>query len=260
MARVQLQLALVPLLFAAACGGSGAESDSSALLNGSQSEHKANNLCGTPDAPLRIMPLGDSITESAAGHSSYRKPLFDMLVNSGCAVDFVGSRHGVSDGKSDGREVAPPDTDFDQDHEGHWGYRTDEVLEFLVQWAADAAPDVVLVHLGSNDIFQHQSVESTLNELKQVVEVLRSANPEVQILLAQLIPSSRSSETIEVFNSQLPALAKSLDTALSRVEVVDQHSEFYISSDTFDHIHPNGSGELKMAGRWFNALMELLYS
>ena len=62
----------------------------------------------------RIMPLGDSITESATGQSSYRYYLWHLALDRGYKVDFVGSQHGVLGGP-------PKFDDFDMDHEGHWG-------------------------------------------------------------------------------------------------------------------------------------------
>src|SRR4051794_32872398 len=45
--------------------------------------------------PLRIMPLGDSITwgGGAPGHDSYRTDLYNRLATAGLDVDFVGSQH-----------------------------------------------------------------------------------------------------------------------------------------------------------------------
>ena len=250
-----------------ACGGGGgnsvtdtlSSSDRTIILSDENSElHKSE--CGTVEKPLRIMPLGDSITESTVGHSSYRKHLYDLLTKNGCVVDFVGSRHGVSDGVVHSRERLLQTTDFDQDHEGHWGFRADQILLYISEWAHKNVPDLALVHLGTNDIFQSQSVDSTLAEMEEVINELRLANPKVRILLAQIIPSSRARNEIESFNKRIPELANSLSTAESPVRVVDQFHEFFVSSDTFDNIHPNDSGELKMASRWFNAIMEIWFA
>jgi len=61
---------------------------------------------------------------------------------------------------------------FDQDHEGHWGWRTDEILNgrlaagSLTEWLDYYTPDVVLIHLGTNDVYQNQSTTSTVEEVK----------------------------------------------------------------------------------------------
>src|SRR5262245_54038543 len=73
-----------------------------------------------PAAPVRIMPLGDSITQADASHDSYRRPLWKSLQSGGYLVDFVGS-------SSMNHMGGPPVRDFDADHEGHWGWRADEI-------------------------------------------------------------------------------------------------------------------------------------
>ena len=52
-------------------------------------------------------------------------------------------------------------SDFDINHEGHWGWRADEVLAKIDGWAEQTTPDIVLVHLGSNDILQKQKNKVT---------------------------------------------------------------------------------------------------
>ena len=111
------------------------------------------------------MPLGDSITESNMGQHSYRYYLWHMLINDGYQVNFVGSRHGVGNGP-------PANADFDMDHEGHAGWRADEILNHIQAWATAASPDVVLLHIGTNDVCQRHSVGSTVND--RVTEVAAS--------------------------------------------------------------------------------------
>src|SRR3954469_10677067 len=94
---------------------------------------------------VKIMPLGDSITESFWDHASYRFFLYNQLVNAGYDVDFVGSMTGVNAGD-------PLYSNFDQNHEGHSGFRADEIQNNIVNWANQNKPDVVLLHIGSNDI------------------------------------------------------------------------------------------------------------
>jgi len=79
---------------------------------------------------VRVMPLGDSITESQTGFASYRYWLWHQLQDFGFCVDFVGSQSGVNG--------TPKFPDFDQDHEGHTGWRTDQVLAQVGGWATSA--------------------------------------------------------------------------------------------------------------------------
>ena len=199
--------------------------------------------------PITVMPLGDSITQGSAQQNSYRRALWQLIQANTYNVDFVGSLN-------TNFSSPPPNPDFDLDHEGHWGLRADEVLALLPTAAATYQPQIALIHLGTNDIFQGQSVASTINELSQIIDVLRGARPDVVILLAQIIPNQYSD--VVPFNNALPALAAQKTTAQSPVLLVDQFTGFNLVADTYDGVHPNNTGESKLATHWFIALQPYL--
>ena len=202
------------------------------------------------NAIVKIMPLGDSITESTTGLNSYRYYLWHLLVDHGYHVDFVGSMHGVGGGP-------PANPDFDMDHEGHSGWRADEILGHIEDWAKTTSPDVVLLHMGTNDLWQGQSVASTVTDIADMIDVLRSVNPHIRILLAQLIPMSVD-HGIPALNAQLPALAAGKNQPESPIVLVDQYSGFDPATMTYDGTHPNNVGDSRMADRWFEQLKPLL--
>ena len=116
---------------------------------------------------LRIMPLGDSITEGSGAGSTggYRGPLWTKLVTEDHDnVDYVGSN------------TTNPDTTngMDRDHEGHGGWRIDGtyggngIFEKLPEWFSSIeSPDVILLHLGMND-----SGADTLNTMARTTALL----------------------------------------------------------------------------------------
>ena len=196
----------------------------------------------------RIMPLGDSITQADADHDSYRRSLWKRLTASGARVDFVGSQRRHHRGE-------PPNTDFDMDHEGHWGWRVDEVLERIDGWTENAQPDVVLIHLGTNDLIQRQAVAGTLEELSALVDALRASHPKIRIVMAQIIPTTTASinKRIEALNARIPSLAAS-----KSIHLVDQFTDFDAFDLTYDGVHPNEFGEARMTERWLDSLLPLL--
>jgi len=199
-----------------------------------------------------IMPLGDSITESSKDLPSYRFYLWHLALARGYRIDFVGSRHGVANGP-------PASPDFDTDHEGHSGWRADEILDHIHSWAAEASPDVVLIHLGHNDLCQGQSIASTAADIGGIIDELRNVNPSVRILLAEVIASSSTCHAgIPALNAQLSRLAADKRRADSPVVLVDQYTGFDPSTMTYDGTHPLASGESRMADRWFEQLAPLL--
>ena len=200
-------------------------------------------------AATRIMPLGDSITEAFTGHASYRYWLWKNLQQSNYDVDFIGGQSGVANGP-------PLFSDFDQDHEGHSGWRADQIRDSAVAWATANRPDVVLLHAGTNDLLQSQSVNSTSTEIGQIIDRLRTVNANVTVLLARIIPASNIN--VQQLNNSIGNLATSKNTAQSRVIAVDQYTGFSVTSDLYDGIHPNQSGEQKMSGKWYTAMTGVL--
>jgi len=202
----------------------------------------------------RIMPIGDSITEASGSRDSYRRPLWHLLKDAGVDIDFVGSRSGNRDG-----EV--PNPDFDTDHEGHWGWKADRFLnnDNIANWSGTYRPDVILIHLGTNDIFGGQSVSSTIDEIGRIIDIVRDVNPRVMVLIATIIPTSDPSRpSLLPFNQAIPDLVRLKDQPNSPVLLVDQYSGFDAEVDTYDGVHPDLSGEGKMAQKWFDALRILI--
>ncbi|MBK8905312.1 MAG: hypothetical protein IPM53_29285 [Anaerolineaceae bacterium] len=225
--------------------------------------------------PITILPLGDSITQgenqSRNKYNSYRRALWQMLQTNGYTnVDFVGSWDVAYPNQP------PPNPDFDMDHEGHWGWYAEEMINGcdgcpvnsgsgkLADWLQGYTPDIVLLHVGSNDLKDPGSdaavVAQTINEIGQIIDILRIDNPDVTILLAQLIPSTHPlrAQRVPLLNAEIPALAASKTQPNSPVMVVDHFSDFSATADTYDGTHPNVAGEQKMAQSWFDALEPLL--
>ncbi|MES2476831.1 MAG: hypothetical protein V4640_13695 [Verrucomicrobiota bacterium] len=75
------------------------------------------------------MPIGDSITSGykSTTNNGYRGALYDSLIAGGHQTDFVGA---VRDG-----------TTFDPDHEGHSGYRIEQVATLLTGALSNYQPN-----------------------------------------------------------------------------------------------------------------------
>ncbi len=206
-------------------------------------------VAGAETVPLRIMPLGDSITEGVDGYASYRRQLWKALEARGQAADFVGSVTGSRD--------ASPYTDFDQHHEGHPGWLADEVLAWAGAWTAAAKPQIVLLHIGTNDLSHLQTVESTVQEISSIIDAIRGSSPTAHVALAKIIPSNFHVAETQQLNAGIGLLASQKDTPSSRVLVVDQWTGFDAVTDTYDGLHPNAAGEQKMAAKWDAAIATL---
>ncbi|XAL98750.1 PKD domain-containing protein [Phycisphaeraceae bacterium D3-23] len=202
---------------------------------------------------ISILPLGDSITASSGSNFSYRYYLWERLVNDGVDFDFVGNED--TNRGSTPNWPSVNGQSFDRDHEGHSGHRVDRINDKLPGFLSHYTPDIALVHLGTNDIIQGQSASSTADELRTTIALLRQDNPDVTILLSQIIPLDRThGERVDELNALLPGIVNDLSTGQSQIVLVDQNTGFDVDDDTYDGIHPDRSGEELMALRFYEAL------
>ncbi len=63
---------------------------------------------------------------------------------------------------------------------------------------------------------------------------------------------------IQNLNNAIPAWAQGLNQTESPIWVVDQYTGFNGGSDLRDGVHPNQSGDTKMANIWYPALINAL--
>src|ERR1044071_9308487 len=89
-----------------------------------------------------VMPLGDSITEGTQVPGGYRIGLWQRLSAAGYRVDFVGSQFNGPAGLGD------------HDHEGHPGWRIDQIDASITGWLRTAGPRTVLLHVVGADVQQ----------------------------------------------------------------------------------------------------------
>ena len=126
------------------------------------------------------MPLGDSITDGVgvSGGGGYRVGLWQRLAQNGYTTDFVGSGYNG------------PASLGDHDHEGHSGWRIDQVDANIVNWVRTYQPRTVLLHIGTNDISQNRDLANAPARLAAVVDKITSTSPQTDVFVATLIPVS----------------------------------------------------------------------
>ncbi len=210
---------------------------------------------------IKILPLGDSITCASKYKVSYRYPLWKQLIDAGKQVKFIGSQTKKGNG---GREWnSYKNSAFPASNEGHSGWRADQILNGLENgekglndWLLNYKPDIALIHLGTNDLYQKQSPESTRDDIHNIIKKLRSKNHKIKIILAEIIPLRKNAKVAQL-NQLIAALAKEISQPNSPVISTDMYTGFNLETDMQkDKIHPNANGEIKMAQHWFNALLD----
>lgn len=221
-----------------------------------------------------ILCLGNSITNGTSKYNSYRRELWKQLNAGNYNFDFIGSwdKHHM------GGDV--PDPDFDMDHDGHSGWRFDDIFNppswdsargNINEWLKLYRPDIVLLELGTNDVFQCRTVNDMINDLRRLISLFREKNKSVKIFLAQIPPlgkqwaqqklcgdSTGYDQAIRNLNNAFVDFAEKNSLKNSPVIPVDQYHGINTDTEMYDDIHPNEVGEKKMAEKWFNAIKKYL--
>ncbi len=222
---------------------------------------------GVANAQTRIMLVGDSITQGGQQHVSYRYTLWFDLQNAGFDVDFVGQRDFTNSGDQNLAWYPEYFTTFDRDHEGYWGWRTDQIDGIITNATTSAQPDIVLIHLGTNDIGQMGAtgVTNADSNLRSIIDQIRAVRPDATLLLAQVIPIGPGSsyfnnaDQVDPLNEVIADVASDMNTNGSPIFLVDQNTNYDLGTMMqADGIHPNTTGEDQMASVWCTALSPLL--
>src|SRR6185503_13299930 len=161
--------------------------------------------------PVRIMPLGDSITGSPG---CWRALLWNRLQSTGFTnIDFVGTL------PPQGCGVA-----HDGDNEGHGGILATNMANQnqLPPWLSATTPDVVIMHLGTNDVWSNIAPATILAAFSKLVDQMRASNPSMKILVAQIIPMNPSNcaecgQRVVALNQAIPGWAAGKTTTASPI-------------------------------------------
>lgn len=191
---------------------------------------------------VTVMPLGASITHGYGSRDGdgYRARLHDRLTREArLRVDFVGSQRS---GKL-----------RDADHEGHPGWRIDQIAARADGWLATYRPDAVVVHLGTNDMIQGYRVADAPERLAALCDRIVAAGPGVTVYVSSLVASSDPvvDKRIDDFNARLPGLL----TGRPGVVFVDQHAAMD-RRDLTDNVHPTDAGYRAIADAWYAAMTD----
>ncbi len=189
------------------------------------------------------MPLGDSITDGFNVPGGYRVNLWQRLATGGYTVDFVGSGFNG------------PTALGDHDHEGHSGWRIDQIDANIVGWLQTYTPRTILLHIGTNDMNQNYNIATAPARLSALIDKIRANAPAVELFVAQITPESDATlaSRVQAFNAAIPGIVAGRDRL---THLVDMYSAI-TTADLADGVHPNATGYDKMAARWFTALQSV---
>lgn len=242
--------------------------------------------------PVRIMPLGDSVTLGNSPPRSYRGFLQGHLHTAGYDFDFVGSYGNIIPPGGEAVWFGPDDSQrtyvgpLDIDFEGHGGFQAgqpqsvvgypDHMLAQMIPTDLPRfAPDVVLVHIGTNDYLggftRHgpwhgpggpgdRPIEFAARNVIDLIDAITVLRPEAVVLVAPI--GKAGLNDIQTALSQISTLVRNAVELRARqgspVAFVADLYEQIGPGDLADIVHPTDAGYAKMADAWFRALVPVL--
>jgi lysophospholipase L1-like esterase len=205
-------------------------------------------------AGLRIMPAGDSLTRGTAGltrdSGGYRGALWARLA--GRRVDFVGA-------------VRSGPFAIDRDNESWDGITVDELATRLLADLPVQAPDVVLLHVGTNDVIEGASPDLIAGRLAALIDAAAVKAPRTRWLVALLVPVRGGNafrvqpDSIAAANARIRAAVADRAGRGLPVRLVEMQRVGLDSADfARDGLHLSERGYAEMADAWLEALRPLL--
>jgi len=221
--------------------------------------------------PCKVLPLGDSITWGISYGGGYRIKLFAHAAKDTKKMTFVGYDVANPPSSSVVSALGAAMSMWAPNHEGHSGWTIQQDDELVLgtskqnndsvnytgkKVVADLKPNIVLVHLGTNDF--RGDIAGAPNRLGLLIDHVVADAPDALVVVANVIPYPGGGGAVKTFNDAVPGVVKPRADAGKHVIFLDMFSAL-TSSDLSDGVHPNEGGYEKMAVAWYGAIKQYLH-
>jgi lysophospholipase L1-like esterase len=228
----------------------------------------------SPANPLKVMAVGDSITDDCVFNGAWRLYLQPLLETNSYAFTFVGRQTSVPVGNFTktmheaycGAVIAPPGI-----YAAHGYVATNSYLERIVADAlTNITPDLVLVLIGVNDIGHGRDPWLTAtNDMSNLLGLIFSNAPNASVIIAKVTSIAKASDisglnysfylaNVPIYNASLQALVNQRRAAGQNVFLADMFSGVNTSTMLLsDGLHPNASGLQAIAQEWLTRIQSI---
>lgn len=222
--------------------------------------------------PLRILPMGDSITEgcdadiSPQDYEGYRYKLWKSLNQAGLRFVYVGSIAG--------NRISEEGLFRNEGHGGWTIDGTNGIANITDRVMTKYDPDMILLQIGTNDCYfaagTYGSNMSSLGTISDKLEnllkkIFRKKPTGCTVFLAQITPDMqgdvRNNWNI-AYNGSMPGMVSRLSSSGKSILLVDNYSPLMALGKSLnyglskDSLHPCGTGYTEMAKTWSAAILK----
>lgn len=204
-------------------------------------------------SPCVVLPLGDSITHgfNSSDDAGYRSALFKLAVAASQKVTFIGS---LSNGPS-----SVSGQTFPKNHEGHDGITVTGITDYVPpKKAFTTVPDIVLLHIGTNDMTSNANATTTANQLDTLVTNIVQAAPDALVVVAKIVPLGYSNTNYDQYIAKIPDVVKAHAAKNEHVVMVDMSTLPGSDIRGNGNVHPTDKGYADMADLWYGVIESYL--
>lgn len=229
----------------------------------------------SPANPIKIMAVGDSITDDCVFNGAWRQYLQPLLETNGYPFVFVGRQNSSPAGSFTktghegfcGAVIAAPGVMSSAVH-GYAG--SDVYLQKIVGDAlTNAIPDLVLLLIGVNDIGRGRDpFQVATNDMPDLLDTIFASAPNANVILAKVTSLRNASisglnyaayaTNIYIYNAVLEAMVNQRRALGQNVFLADMFSA--VDPNTMynsDHVHPNAAGLQAIAQEWLTRIQTI---
>ena len=225
--------------------------------------------CPTDGGVCKVLPLGDSITwgytaGNPNGDGGYRVELFADATSNQKHLTFVGSL-------SNGPTTTDAGIPFPKNNEGRSGWTiaqiqgiatTSQMVTVSGQSYAGALrdmPHIVLLHIGTNDMYSASQAAGSDTRLGALVDEILTALPDSLLAVSSIIPIPYATATVATYNAAVPGIVKQRAAQGKHVIYVEMFTGFPSGGLGSDNLHPNYNvGYPWMGDTWYATIKQYL--
>ncbi|KAL0932878.1 fibronectin type III domain-containing protein [Colletotrichum truncatum] len=228
--------------------------------------------------PIKIMIVGDSMSQGHEGDFTWRYRLWQWLQKEDVDFQFVGPYTGTKTPIEAHppkppplKDVSPPENmlddsgpidaggyahgvDFPSHHFSVWGEQAAHSAQNISTNTELFKPDYLLVMLGFNDMgWGILNPEGTVGAMKKLLANARAANPTLRFAVANVPQRTPVDGTenllkmVKTYNHLLKASIGDWSLEDSPVKLVRVWETYNCSEGSYDGLHPNSIGEFQIA-------------
>ena len=223
--------------------------------------------------PIKIMAVGDSITDDCSQNGAWRLYLQPMLETNGFPFTFVGriqstAASGFTKVRHEGycgSVIAAPGV---LDYAVHGYDGTNVYLQKILADALNAnTPDLILILMGANDIGRGRNPYwVATNDIPNLLSMIFAKVPGAIVILNKALTLQDGSilgygayaTNVPVYNAALQKLVNQRQAAGQKVFLADTFSAVdYSTMFVSDHVHPNSLGFVAIAREWLARIQSI---